>query len=342
MSHENYMRRALQLAEHGKGRTKSNPLVGAVIVHNDRIIGEGYHEFYGGPHAEVNAINAVENKALLSESTIYVTLEPCAHHGKTPPCSDLLIQHRLKTVVVGTRDPFIEVNGKGIEKLKSAGIEVIEDVLKDECRELNKRFFHFHMQKRPYIVLKWAQSADGFIDVIRNGNAREINWITEPETQVLTHSWRAEEMAILCGWKTIANDNPSLTTRAVKGENPIRIILDPDLKAPADSTVFTDGEKTLVFNKKHNSTKNSIEYIQLFDFEIESIAKKLYELSITSVIIEGGASTLKRFIESGIYDEIRVLTGTKTLGNGLSAPEFPLINCRFETFGNDQLMICVK
>ncbi len=241
VSDEKYMLRALQLAGSGGVAVAPNPLVGAVIVLNNRIIGEGYHRQYGEAHAEVNAVNSVEDPSVLNEATIYVTLEPCSHFGKTPPCADLLVKHRFKRVVIAQIDPFAEVSGRGIERLRNAGIQVDCGILEEAAKELNKRFLTFHMKKRPFVTLKWAQTRDGFIDRDRSEtNAKGIQWISQPETQVYTHHLRSTEQAILVGWKTVENDNPSLTTRAFHGKNPLRIVIDPQLKAPKNARLFTD------------------------------------------------------------------------------------------------------
>lgn len=337
-SDEKYMLRALQLAKLGGVATKSNPMVGAVIVLNNEIIGEGYHQKYGEAHAEVNAVNSVEDQSLLKEATIYVTLEPCSHFGKTPPCADLLVRHEFKRVVIAQIDPFAEVSGRGIEKLKNAGIQVECGVLQKEAEELNKRFITFHTKKRPYVTLKWAQTADGFIDMDRSQKQETgINWISQPETQVITHQLRSTEQAILAGWRTIQNDNPSLTTRAFKGQNPIRIIVDPNLKAPKDATVFTDGLKTIVLNLLEEKEVNGVRYLKLNDLSPGSILTVLYQNNINSVLIEGGANSLNRFIESNLWDEALVITGKAKFKTGLRAPVLSKIPVNTIQFGKDML-----
>jgi diaminohydroxyphosphoribosylaminopyrimidine deaminase / 5-amino-6-(5-phosphoribosylamino)uracil reductase len=335
---EKYMLRALQLAKLGGTATKSNPLVGAVIVCNNEIIGEGYHQKYGEAHAEVNAVNAVKDKSVLKEATIYVTLEPCSHFGKTPPCADLLVKHQFKRVVIAQIDPFSEVSGRGIEKLRNAGILVDCGVLEEEAQELNKRFITFNTKKRPYITLKWAQTKDGFIDRDRSsGSETGINWISQPETQVITHQIRSTEQAILVGWRTIQNDNPSLTTRAFKGENPLRIVIDPQLKAPKEAAVFTDGNKTIVFNLLKDEEIGAVRYFKGKDMDPQSILEALFEGNIQSVLIEGGANTLSRFIESGLWDEALVITGKNVFKNGLKAPVISKIPAKRVSFGKDRL-----
>lgn len=332
------MLRALQLAKSGGISVAPNPLVGAVIVHNQQIIGEGYHQKYGEAHAEVNAVNSVKDKSLLSESTIYVTLEPCSHFGKTPPCADLLVHSQFKRVVIAQIDPFSEVAGRGIEKLKNAGIQVDCGILESEAKELNKRFITFHTKKRPFITLKWAQTKDGFIDRDRSQDKEiGINWISQPETQVITHQMRSTEQAILVGWKTIQNDNPSLTTRVFTGPNPIRIIIDPNLKAPKNATIFTDGLKTVVFNKTEEKTINSIQYVRLESIDSKSILRKLHELQINSVIIEGGAFTLTQFIDSSNWDEALIIVGENQFKTGIKAPILPQIPYKSIQFGKDKI-----
>ncbi len=335
---EKYMLRALQLAKLGGVATKSNPLVGAVIVLENKIIGEGYHQRYGEAHAEVNAVNVVKDKSLLKDATIYVTLEPCSHFGKTPPCADLLIRSEFKRVVIAQIDPFSEVSGRGIEKLRTAGIQVDCGILEKEANELNKRFITFHTQKRPYITLKWAQTNDGFIDRDRSIDPKSgINWISQPETQVITHQMRSTEQAILVGWRTIQNDNPSLTTRAFKGANPLRIVIDPQLQAPKDATVFTDGLKTLVLNLLEDREVNAVTYVKMKDLSPESILQYLFENNINSLLIEGGATTLSRFIEAGLWDEALVITGKTEFNNGLKAPVLSKTPVKTVQFVKDRL-----
>lgn len=338
MTDEKYMQRALQLARLGGIAVAPNPLVGAVIVLNDEIIGEGYHRRFGEAHAEVNAVNSVEDQSLLENATIYVTLEPCSHFGKTPPCTDLLVRSKFKRVVIAQVDPFSEVAGRGIEKLRNAGIQVDCGILEQEAIELNKRFITLHTKKRPYVTLKWAETRDGFIDRDRTAeNQRGINWISQPETQVITHQLRTSEQAILVGWKTVLNDDPSLTARAFAGKNPVRIVIDPELKAPKNAAVFTDGQKTLVFNRLEEKIQDSVQYLKLENFSPEGILSRLYELQIHSVLIEGGTFTLTRFIESGLWDEALVITGQAVFGSGIQAPVLAKQTTQQISFGKDQL-----
>lgn len=335
---QQYMFRALQLAKLGGVSVAPNPMVGAVIVHNSQIIGEGFHQKYGEAHAEVNAVNSVKDKTLLREATIYVTLEPCSHFGKTPPCADLLIRSEFKRVVIAQVDPFSEVAGRGIEKLKAAGIQVDCGILEKEAKELNKRFITFHTKKRPFITLKWAQTKDGFIDSDRSQKKETgIHWISQPETQIITHEIRSTEQAILVGWRTIQNDNPTLTTRSFKGPNPIRIVIDPQLQAPKDSRVFIDGMKTLVLNQLEDKTLDETWYIELVELNINTILETLFQHGISSVLVEGGANTLDQFIQSGLWDEALVITGENEFGSGLKAPVISKNPVKTVWFGKDRL-----
>ncbi len=315
---EFFMQRCIELASKTMGCASPNPMVGSVIVYNNKIIGEGYHEKYGSHHAEVNAINSVKDKSLLSKSTLYVNLEPCAHFGKTPPCSDLIIQNKIPEVVIGCVDTFSEVSGKGIERMRSVGIDVKVGVLENESRELNKRFFTFHEKKRPYIILKWAESKDGFI---APKNQTKPFWMTSSESKKLAHKWRAEEDAILVGRITAEKDNPSLTVREVEGSNPIRIIIDKDLKLSADFNLFNNDAKTIVFNQLKSEENNSNNYIKInFHNLTKNILQELHKQNIQSIIIEGGTKTLQSFIDKNLWDEARIFTTKKTLTEGVKPP----------------------
>ncbi len=306
------MLRAIALAKKGLGQVSPNPLVGCVIVHQNRIIGEGFHQQYGQAHAEVNAIASVLDTDLLKESTLFVTLEPCAHHGKTPPCADLIIEQKIKKVVIGSGDPFLEVNGEGIKRLRAAEVQVVENFLEPECSSMNRRFLTSVKKGRPYIILKWAQTSDGFI-------AREnydSKWISNQYSRQLVHKWRGEEDAILVGKNTVNHDDPALTTREWVGKNPIRIVLDHDLKISNKKyQIHNDEAPTFIFNtRKHENN-----FVK-FDGSLASLMLQLSELKIQSIIIEGGARTLSDFIEAGMWDEARIFTAEKTFGKGIIAP----------------------
>lgn len=339
MNDEFYIKRCIELALKGKGNAAPNPMVGAVIVHNGKIIGEGFHEQYGQAHAEVNAVNAVQDKSILASSTIYVSLEPCSHFGKTPPCSDLLAHHRFKRVVIGCVDTFSQVSGKGIEKLRNAGIEVTVGILEKECRDLNKRFFTFHEKKRPYVILKWAQTPDGFIDRKREQKTVGINWITQPETKKIVHQWRAEEVAILVGKNTVLNDNPSLTVREAIGKNPIRIVLDNQLELAETVAIFSQEAPAIIFNTIVSKQSDNLEWIKVAEITPETILNELYLRNIQSVIIEGGKQVLEAFIASKLWDEARILIGTENFGDGLKAPEIDLKNATEIPFDKDKLFL---
>lgn len=321
--HTPYMLRCIELARMGAGFVAPNPMVGAVLVHNERIIGEGYHQQFGLAHAEVNCINSVAeaDRSLISSSTIYISLEPCAHFGKTPPCSDLIIQHKIPKVVIGCRDPFEEVNGKGIEKLKKASIEVITGVLEAACKELNKRFFTFHTRHRPYIILKWAQTANGKIAGV--GNERLL--ISNEYSNRLVHQWRSEEAAILVGTNTALKDDPSLNNRSGKGAQPVRMIIDINLRLPQALKIFDQTQKTILFNGMKQEEKNNIIYHRIDADKnlVQQILDACYQLNIQSVLIEGGTQLLQSFINEGKWDEIRTITNESlSISNGLHAPVF--------------------
>lgn len=335
---EIFMQRCIDLARLAGVNAAPNPMVGAVIVLDGEILGEGYHQKYGESHAEVNAIAAVKDHSLLSLATIYVSLEPCAHFGRTPPCADLLIKHQFKRVVIGCQDPFHAVAGKGIYKLKKAGIEVISGILEKECLNLNKRFFTFHLKRRPYVILKWAQTQDGFIDYDRsNTNERKINWISSQETQALVHSWRSEEQAILVGWKTIELDNPSLTVREVNGKNPIRVIIDGQLNMPADSKVFTDRQPTIVLNRIKDETIDNVSFVKLPTIDTANILEALFQRNILSVFIEGGSKTHQHFLVDNAWDEARIIVGETFFEEGTKAPRINAVPTHSYTFSKDKI-----
>ncbi|KUF44250.1 bifunctional diaminohydroxyphosphoribosylaminopyrimidine deaminase/5-amino-6-(5-phosphoribosylamino)uracil reductase RibD [Myroides marinus] len=320
--HELYISRCIQLALQGTYAAMPNPSVGAVVVHNGRIIGEGFTSPYGGPHAEPNAIASVKNQELLKESTLYVSLEPCSHFGKTPPCCDLVIEKQIPKVVIGTVDPFAKVCGRGIQKMRDAGVEVIVEVLEKECQESNKRFFTFHNKKRPYIILKWAESQDGFIAPITRDTHRPF-WISNTYSKQLVHKWRSEEMAFLVGTQTVLSDNPSLTTRDWYGDSPIRVFLDRSGKIDHTFSIKAETVKTICITADQSlvSTENLVyEYADFTDNLLQQIIDILYKHNIMSVVIEGGTQTLQSFIDAKLWDEARIFTGETILGNGIAAP----------------------
>lgn len=320
--HKKYIKRCIELAKNGLGTTYTNPLVGSVIVYNNAIIGEGWHQKAGEAHAEVNAINSVTDKELLKKATIYVSLEPCSHFGKTPPCCDLIIQQQIPNVVIGTIDPFAKVAGNGIKKLIEAGKNVIIGVLEKECVDLNKRFFTFHQYKRPYIILKWAESKDKFISPLSKEEQKPV-WITNIYSRQLVHKWRSEEQAILVGTKTVLDDNPKLNVRDWTGNNPVRVVIDRELKLPKESSVFDTTVKTIFIteqNRRSEIKNNLYETISFTDLIPKQITEILYKNNIQSIIIEGGRQTLQTFIDSGIWDEARVFKGNIILKEGTKAP----------------------
>lgn len=315
------MMRCIELAKNGLGTTYPNPLVGSVIVYNDIIIGEGWHLEAGQPHAEVNAIKSVSDLSLLKDATIYVNLEPCSHFGKTPPCADLIIEKGIKNVVIGSLDPNPMVAGNGIKKLKEAGCNVIEGFLKTECDDLNKRFFNYHIHRKPFIILKWAETLDGFIAPEKRENKKPV-WITNKQSRQLVHKWRSEEQAILVGTQTVLDDNPSLSTRDWNGKSPIRIVIDRSLKISKEASVLNGSIKTIIITEKETESHENISF-EILDFskDISSqICDLLYKHKIQSVIIEGGAKTINTFIDSNLWNEARVFTGNSIFKTGTKAP----------------------
>jgi diaminohydroxyphosphoribosylaminopyrimidine deaminase/5-amino-6-(5-phosphoribosylamino)uracil reductase len=317
------MHRCLELAKLGSGHVSPNPMVGAVLVYNDKIIGEGYHQQYGEAHAEVNCLNSVteENKKFISQSALYVSLEPCTHFGKTPPCTDLILHHKIHKVIIGCIDPFVSVNGKGADKLKEAGAEVETGMLEKECKEINKRFFTFQTLFRPYIILKWAETADGRI----SANGKDRLFISNENTNRLVHKWRSEEASILIGTNTALLDDPELTTRYWAGSSPIRMVLDMELRLPQQLKIFNDGKRTIIFNSKKQSDEGELFFYKLNRDEsiVKQILNALYKLNIQSVLVEGGRKLLQAFIDEGLYDEIRRISNRKlTIDDGLAAPVF--------------------
>ncbi|MFN6341265.1 MAG: bifunctional diaminohydroxyphosphoribosylaminopyrimidine deaminase/5-amino-6-(5-phosphoribosylamino)uracil reductase RibD [Bacteroidota bacterium] len=330
LQHELYMQRCLDLAQNGAGYVSPNPLVGCVITHGDKIIGEGWHRKFGEAHAEVNAIRSVENKALLKTSTLYVNLEPCSHHGKTPPCAELIVESGIPRVVMGMKDPYHEVAGTGIARLQKAGIDVTVGVLEEQCHWLNRRFIHFVTQKKPYVFLKWAQTQDGFIapdaSKLTQQQFEEKRHITGFIVQKLVHRWRTEEDAILVGTRTAITDNPALNTRAWNGRNPVRITMDKNLRIPLTAKLYDGSQPTVVFtDKKTPIAANALVTYRIIDFSKNiwpQILTDLYEQGIQSLIVEGGLHTLQSIINSHCWNEIQRFTTPATLLEGIAAPAF--------------------
>lgn len=336
-----YMKRCLELASMALGNTYPNPMVGSVIVNNNVIIGEGYHTQSGLPHAEVNAINSVKNKDLLRTSTLYVNLEPCSHFGKTPPCSLHIQKVGIPRVVIGCRDSYSEVNGRGIENLTANGVEVICGVLEQESRELNRRFFTFHEKRRPYIILKWAQTIDGFIDVLRAQDApKQPTWISDPRTRQLVHKWRGEEQSIIVGSKTALADNPSLTTRDWFAGNPLRLVVDRDGRLPHHLHLFDGTTSTVIYtlNAKAHYPNGETALLQTSDSLAIDILSDLYKRNIHSIIVEGGTQLLNLFIKQNMWDEARVIVGNKWFGSGIEAPTLNHAPSTISQFSLDKVL----
>lgn len=327
------MRRCLELARLASGNTAPNPMVGAVIVHEGKIIGEGYHHNFGGAHAETNAIDSVKNRGLLKDSTMYVNLEPCAHWGHTPPCSERIVSEGIPRVVIGTRDPSAKVGGKGIEIMKKGGCTVKENILNQECRRINHRFFTFHEKKRPYIIVKWAQTIDGYIDKLRDkDDPIQPNWITNDLSKRLVHKWRSEEQSILVGSNTALKDDPSLNVREWHGKNPLRLVIDRPLEVHEELKLVRDDYPIVVFTDSKSSPENEknlekqgVDVVRL-DFSgnvLEQIAEYLYQQNIMSLFVEGGKYTITHFIDANFWDEARVFIGNKMFHSGVKAPKMP-------------------
>ncbi len=342
---EKYMNRCLELARLGAGSVAPNPMVGCVIVHEGRIIGEGFHQKCGEAHAEVNAIRSVKDQALLSDSTLYVSLEPCAHFGKTPPCSDLIIEHRIPRVLVGSVDPFAEVAGKGIDKMLRAGIEVKVGILEHDCLWLNRRFFTFHQKKRPYLILKWAQTLDGFIDIDRSQiTFGQPTWISNELSRRQVHKQRTEEAAILIGTNTALKDNPSLTVREWHGKQPLRLLIDRKNYLSKKLSLKNRVHPTLVFTGEEVESKPNLEYHKI-DFQsniIPQILRSLYDREIQSVVIEGGQHLLQSFIDQGLWDEAHVYFGNNFFVKGVAAPRLPVAPIQSENMHDSLLKFFVN
>ena len=336
---ELYMHRCIELAQLGAGHVAPNPMVGAVLVHADRIIGEGYHQHYGQAHAEVNCIDSVMpgDAPLISESTLYVSLEPCAHHGKTPPCADLIIRHGIPKVVVGSRDPFVKVDGKGISKLEAAGVEVVTGVLEKECVKLNRSFFRMHQLQRPFIVLKWAQTADGFMGSLSDARLK----ISGALTDRLVHRWRSELASIMVGTTTARIDDPQLTNRLWNNVQPTRVVIDMGLKLPGNLKLFDGSVRTVVLNGLSDRHDGNTEWRRIVDNKPATIASALAGTGLNSVLIEGGRSLLTSFLAEGLWDEVRIITNKSMfVGSGIEAPGFPagMVTNR-STIGTDEIVV---
>jgi diaminohydroxyphosphoribosylaminopyrimidine deaminase/5-amino-6-(5-phosphoribosylamino)uracil reductase len=343
---EYYMQRCLELAEKGRGCVAPNPLVGCVIVHAGKIIGEGWHERFGQAHAEVNAIAAVQNKALLPVSTLYVNLEPCTHFGKTPPCCNLILEHQIREVVIGCTDYSPHVNGKGIALLRASGVHVTTGILEKDCHELNKRFFTFYEKKRPYIILKWAETGDGFTDWIRKAEDGGLPLrVSGTAAHELLHEWRWEEQAILIGTNTALLDNPKLTVRGKKGGsgNPLRILIDQWNRIPETHHLKDGSTPTLIFSSSSGGKRHNLDYVLIhFSSPEEILIQILLELfrrNIQSVLVEGGSKLLNSFLSTGLWDEARVFINPQTLGKGFKAPAKPAMPFSSQPVGEDELHI---
>lgn len=339
-----FMQRAIELAGFGQGFVSPNPMVGCVITSGSKIIGEGFHAKYGMPHAEVNAINAVTQKDLLPDSTLYVSLEPCSHTGKTPPCTNLILQSGIRKVVVAAEDPNPKVAGSGIRLLREAGLEVQTGILQNEAQFINRRFFTFHQEKRPYIILRWAESADGFCDHDRSSTKRESIPVSGIFSRQLSHIWRTQEQAILVGAQTVLTDDPSLTPRLWPGKPPLRILFDPSLRAPENSQLLQDGYETLVFNHLKSEQSVACTWIKIDteqDF-IEALKEELYSRKILSFMVEGGPETLRRFLAIGAWDEIRRFRSPNLITKGVSAPQLNVPPDISQASGDDTLEVFFK
>jgi diaminohydroxyphosphoribosylaminopyrimidine deaminase/5-amino-6-(5-phosphoribosylamino)uracil reductase len=340
MEHAYFMNRCFELAALGFPMVMPNPMVGCVIVCDDKIIGEGFHTGFGKAHAEVNAIASVKDKSLLSKSRLYVNLEPCSHHGKTPPCADLIIESKIPEVIIATMDPNPQVAGKGIQLLKKAGVTVKSGILEKEASLLNRRFLTFYEKKRPYIILKYAQTADGFL-ADSNNNSK---WISNEFSRMLVHKWRGEEMGILVGYNTALVDNPQLNNRFNELKNPLRIVIDPELNLPESLHIFDKSINTLIINYKKEESEQNLSYIQIRRNKelLPQIFEILTKKEIQSVIVEGGAKTLKLFFDTNLWDEARVFTSPGYFGKGIKAPEIKIQPIKTTNSDNDQLNLFIN
>ena len=332
-NHKKYIQRTFYLAKKGIGKVAPNPLVGCVIVKNNKIIGEGYHKEYGDKHAEINAINNVSNKKEIEGSSVYINLEPCNHFGKTPPCSDALVKLKPKEVIISNKDPNPLTNGKSIKKLIDNNINVKSNILKEEGEELNKRFFKNQIKKLPFIILKWAQTSDGFI-AKSDGSSK---WISNDISRTLVHKWRSEELGILVGAKTVNSDNPKLNVRSWDGKDPIRVIIDPNNRSSNKNDILSDTLPTLIYNKKRESKVQNKQFVRLLEFDLVNILKDILSRGISSIMVEGGSFTLQSFIENNLWDEARVFVSDGKFKNGIKAPKIKLSNP--QKIGSDQLYL---
>ncbi len=338
MNNDNFfMQRCLDLAEKGLGETYPNPLVGCVIVMDNKIISEGWHKSYGGPHAEVDAINKIKDKSILEKCSLYVNLEPCNHHGKTPPCTDLILKCGIKNIIIGIKDPNKNVNGNGAEFLEKNGCNVKVNILKEKCNFINRRFISFNKFKRPYITLKWAESKDGFIGPVKDRlNSGTVLWLSNEKSKILSHKWRTEEQSILVGVQTIIDDDPLLTSRFYKGKNPTRIILDPRLRIPKESKVLNNDSRSIILSSSKKKINGAD--IILNDYnDNESIINTIYNEGIQSVIVEGGRKTLQFFIDNNFWDCIRVFKSSKKINQGTPRPDFDLDDYDYKILDGDKL-----
>ena len=329
MNHSKFIHKCIELAQQGLGHTYPNPLVGSMIVYNNKVIASGWHQKAGEAHAEVHAIRSVADPGLLPLSTLYVNLEPCSHHGKTPPCTDLIIESGVRHVVVGMLDPFAKVNGKGIQQLRNAGIRVEVGVAEKACQTLNKRFLTAIQKKRPYITLKWAQTKDGYIAPKQKKASRPV-WISNAQSRTLAHQWRAEEQSILVGNRTVIDDNPALTTRRYEGPSPTRILIDPNEKIQRTAKLFAPNQNVIVYTNKRSRVDKHIHYVAI-DFSqhgLPQILSDLHHKNIQSILVEGGTKTLQYFLDAGLWDEAKIIIGQLTFGEGTSAPDLTSISSK--------------
>ena len=340
--HQSYMQRCLELAQLGLGNAQPNPLVGSVIVYNDTIIGEGYHQQYGAEHAEVNAINSVEDKTLLKKSTLYVNLEPCSHYGKTPPCADLIIKHEIPHVVIGAIDEYSAVNGKGVKKLEAAGVKVELKILEAEAKALNKRFYTFYAKKRPYIILKWAQTMDSYMDIDRSKAEKPLK-ITNALADKLVHKWRSEEQSILVGTTTAIMDNPQLSVRNWEGKSPLRIIIDKNLKLSDDFNLLDKSIPTIVINFLKDEQNENMSFVKINEQNfLSELLNVLFEKGIQSLIVEGGSFTINQFIKADLWDEARVFISKQVIHTGVKVPNFPGELSVETEVGDNRLLIFLR